>query len=260
MINLDLLEPKNITIATIPRTASTFLMRRIMEYCDQKYGHIKAIRLGEFMLYEKNIAKESLKTYYSLDNISVSKIMIIDSYNNFMKKNNINPYELWSNTQTIILYPRKDYISHFTSYALPAHKSEIFLKQFKNLSDDEIKKINKYSGQEWWNVSNNDADTVRFLLRQMPKINNYQANLIMDTICEFIQNFKRNINVIKEASQFVLELSYDEIYGWEKNNKMSLIWPDPQEKLLMFEDPDYVVQMVHNKIENIGGWYSPPSE
>jgi hypothetical protein len=245
MIDISSLKLKNTFIATVPRTASTYLNQSIKKHFENFSNFDK--NYGEFIFWPDDFQKEFIENSQSKEKFVLAKVMLDHHYIDWQKKHNFN---FWKNCQLIILYPRKDYLSHYTSMALPLAKNH-----YENISPKNKNEIIK-SGTSWWNISEGEStrESVKNHFEDMPKISNKEAVWYMNEMLKTIKSFKNNINNVESFADEVLKTSYDEIFVDSENTKETLIWEDPMEKLRFFEDPDFVIDKLNSEVVNNGGW------
>lgn len=221
MIDLNLLKNKNTIIVSTPRSSSTYFLECVYESMLERFG------------YESIKVEDEIPNTLDENNISTICKLLLPNYKDVFFKE----------SQIIILYPRKDYISHYTSLIIPLY-SEI-------VSDKMLH----------WNAIPNEnktleitADDVKKEFESLNKIDNARAKKLIAYVTQVMIEFKIEVDKIKKSNTILFETSYDEVYNWNKNNKQSLIWKDPKDKLQMFEDPSFVINEIERSISSIGHW------
>lgn len=227
MIDLNFLENKNTVIISTPRSSSTYFYKCVYEAMLKKYGN-KSIKLEEdpYTIHNKNasiVCKLLLPNY---------KKTIVDSTPDFLKK-----------SQIIVLYPRSDYISHYTSLIIPLY-SEIVLE-----NSGKFMHWNAIPG-----TSDITAEFVKNDFKSLKKIDNVVAKKLINRVTQVIRDFKEEINTITKENFISYETSYDEIYNWKDNTKETLIWKNPIQKLDMFEDPSFIIAEIEKSVKSLNGW------
>jgi hypothetical protein len=244
MIDINSLKGMNTFIATIPRTASTYLNQEIKYRFETLDGYDN--NYGEFIYWNNEWQQKFINSYNKGDKFLLAKVMLDFEYEEWQRIHHLN---FWEDCQLIILYPRKDALSHFTSLAMPMARNDYSdLQQYSKPIRD--------AGVSWWNISPGEStrESVIDQYKDMPKITNEQAVRYMDEMLDVVQLFRKHIDFIEASASIVHRTSYDEINESKNNKKETLIWVDPKEKLKYFDDPDFVINRLNSEIDRIGGW------
>lgn len=234
---------KNIIIATTPRSASSYFYRSVYDGMVEAHGN-NIVEWGNeiVILNDKNCIETKIAQFKSNDKCLIAKIMLHE-YKDFFQIHGLNMYE---NSQIIILYPRSDFVSHYTSFIITLYR-DIVLENTK-----------QYSYWNAWPATYGDqeikADFVKNELKSSGKISNEIAKQLISNITNVLFEFKLAVREIKEKTSVVLELSYDDVYAAKNNDKSSLIWKNPSEKLNMFDDPEFVVNEIKKSVSSLGSW------